>query len=121
MRVTHRLMETTIAACLGTALLLLSSLTAVAGQPGGPDLTPGFYRVTPVDRNSRASENPPMLCAADAQALLRLGHGNDSGCHDRGSEELTCELQSLVRILYAVLGLTKDRTHVPNSPITGSL
>src|SRR3546814_1169456 len=24
-----------------------------------------------------------MLCAADAQALLRLGHGNASGCHDR--------------------------------------
>src|SRR3546814_11761719 len=83
MRVTQRLMETTIAACLGTALLLLSSLTAVAGQPGGPDFTPGFYRVTPVDRNSRASEKPQMLCAADAQALLRLGHGNASGCHDR--------------------------------------
>src|SRR3546814_11794388 len=81
MRVTHRLMETTIAACLGTALLLLSSLTAVAGQPGGPDFTPGFYRVTPVDRNSRASEKPQMLCAADAQALLRLGPGNASGCH----------------------------------------
>ena len=66
----------------GTALLL-SPLTAVAGQPGGPDFTPGFYRVTPVDRNSRASEKPQMLCAADAHALLRLGHGNASGCHDR--------------------------------------
>src|SRR3546814_20689280 len=75
MRVTHRLMETTIAACLGTALLLLSSLTAVAGQPGGPDFTPGFYRVTPVDRNSRASETPQLLCAADAQALLNRKSG----------------------------------------------
>src|SRR3546814_20145103 len=83
MRVTQRLMETTIAACLGTALLLLSSLTAVAGQPGGPDFTPGFYRVTPVDRNSRASEKPQMLCAADAQALLRLGHGNASRSEER--------------------------------------
>lgn len=75
-------MDKIIAACFGTALLL-SPLTAVAGQPGGPDFTPGFYRVTPVDRNSRASEKPQMLCAADAQALLRLGHGNASGCHDR--------------------------------------
>src|SRR3546814_19274785 len=64
-------------------MMLLSSLTAMAGQPGGPEFTPGFYRVTPVDRNSRASEMPQMLCAADAQALLRLGHGNASGCHDR--------------------------------------
>src|SRR3546814_16360285 len=83
MRVTHRLMETTIAACLGTALLLLSSLTAVAGQPGGPDFTPGCYRVTPVDRNSRASEKPQMLCAAAAPALLRLGTGNASGITNR--------------------------------------
>src|SRR3546814_13156498 len=62
---------------------MLSSRPAVAGKPGGPDFTPGFYRVTPVDRNSRASEKQQMLCAADAQALLRLGHGNASGCHDR--------------------------------------
>src|SRR3546814_14146245 len=82
MRVTHRLMETTIAACLGTALLLLSSLPAVAGQPGGPDYTPGFYRVTPVDRNSRASDTPQMLCHAAAPALLRLVPANASGGPD---------------------------------------
>lgn len=72
----------TIAACVGTALLL-SPLTAVAGPAAWPDFTPGFYRVTPVDRDSRASEKPRMLCAADAHALLRLGHGDASGCHDR--------------------------------------
>jgi hypothetical protein len=62
-------------------LLALPAGGAMAGAVNG--FTPGAYRITPVDPDSRATEKPQTLCAADANALLRFRHGGSAMCQDQ--------------------------------------
>src|SRR3546814_8686542 len=68
---------------IGSALfvVLAAGAPAVAGTISD-GFEPGFYRITPIDPASRASEKAQSLCLLDAQPLLRLHHARATVCHD---------------------------------------
>lgn len=72
-----------IPAFFAATAALLAAGAASAASPAQDLIEPGIYRITPVDPDSRASEKPRTLCVADANALLRLRHGNAPGCRDQ--------------------------------------
>src|SRR3546814_5493932 len=85
-----------------------------------------LFRSPPVDGRGqpaadRAAGAQHLLCAqpADAAPLLCARPGDTPGGRELRSEEHTSELQSLMRISYAVFCLKKKKirhnTHTPNT------
>src|SRR3546814_5596877 len=52
-----------------------------------------------------------LEAGGDSEQILLLEAVGDFYCDDRRSEEKTAELQSLMRITYALIGLNKKKKH----------
>src|SRR3546814_3832051 len=84
----------------------------------GVELTDHLARQMRLGDGARAQHRPERIAAAGARRSCRQAFEHRDRIGDRRSEEHTSELQSLMRISYAVFGLkkTQDQTIKTTTP-----